>query len=106
MTESPAAPKSTSPSDRDPFAPRHEPARSLYEAFQAEARLRKGRPLEVWIEAERHAVWRAACEYAQQHGWPEPALAQVESAERYAKGSADYGAKWAYTLERSMRPAK
>ena len=29
----------------------------------------------------------------------------VEDAERYARGSADYGSKWALVLERSMRPA-
>ena len=99
-----ASPSAAALATYDPFAPSHEPARSLYEAFQAEAKLRKSRPLAVWIEAELDAVHRAACACAARLGWPQPTRAQVEDAERYARGSADYGSKWALVLERSMRP--
>lgn len=86
----------------DPFLPRSEPARTLYLAFQAEAKHRKERTGAEWIEAERKAVWSAACGYAEEHGLPAPTMEQVERAERYAMGSVDYGAKWAYALATSM----
>jgi hypothetical protein len=91
--------------NRDVFRPRHEPALTIYDAFQAEAKHRKGRTFDEWASAERLAVWRAASEYARQHGLREPLMAEVERAESYAMGSVDYGAKWAYQIERSMRPA-
>lgn len=90
----------------DPFRPRHEPARTIYDAFQAEAKRRKERTVEEWVRAERDAVWRAARDYAQQHELTIPTMAQVESAERYAMGSVDYGAKWAYQVERHMMGAQ
>lgn len=90
----------------DPFAPSHEPARTLYEAFQAEAQLRKGRPLVVWVEAELQAVHRAGCAFAAAAGWPAPSRPQVEAAERYARGSADFRSKRALVLERSVRPPR
>lgn len=88
--------------DSDFFRPRHEPARTLYDAFIAEAAKRKGRPLAEWLEAEPVAVWQAACTYARQHALKAPTLEDVKEAERYARGSADYGAKWAYVLARKM----
>ena len=87
----------------DPFRPRRQPAQTIYDAFQEEARKRKdGRSFEEWSEAERMAVWKAASEYAQAHGMTVPTMEQVKSAERYAMGSIDYGAKWAYQVERCM----
>ncbi len=87
----------------DIFRPRTEPARTLYDAFQAESRHRNGRRPEVWIVAERLAVWRAAWDYSQQHSLRFPTLAEVEAGERYAYGSVDYGAKWAYQVAEKMR---
>ncbi|MFK4706153.1 hypothetical protein ABIC83_002992 [Roseateles asaccharophilus] len=82
----------------DPWRPSRQPAQTLYDAFQAEAKHRKGRQLQDWIRLEREAVHRAACEYASQHGLARPSIETVERAERYACGSTDYGSKWAYTL--------
>lgn len=101
MPRSPDQPASR----HDPWEPRCEPARTLYLAFQDEATRRKGRSVEEWITAEREAVWKAACSYARTNGKPEPAIELVARAERYAMGSIDYGATWAYTLERLMAGA-
>lgn len=86
----------------DPFRPRREPAMSIYDAFQAEAGKRAGRPMDAWIQAEREAVWRAARDQAAKLGLRCPTLSDVESAERYAMGSIDYGKTWAYRLAESM----
>jgi hypothetical protein len=88
----------------DIFKPRSEPAKTLYEAFQEESKNRKGRESEEWIFTERMAVWRAAMHYAQQHGLRVPSIEEVENAERYASGSVDYGAKWAYRVAGLMEP--
>ncbi len=77
------------------FRPQHQPARAIYDAFQEAAKDRK-HSVEAWIKRERLAVWRAARDYAQQHGVRVPTLEQVEAAERQAYGHVDYGAKWAY----------
>jgi len=87
----------------DIFRPRHEPALTLYEAFQQAAKKRKGRAPAEWIAAERSAVWTAARDYAQQHGLTVPTLDQIKRCETYARGSVDYGAKWAYQVERVMK---
>lgn len=81
---------------RDVFRPRHEPARTLYDAFQAEAKKRPGRSYEEWVSAERTAVWKAARDYAQQNGLPVPTLKAVADAEKQALGHTDFGTKWAY----------
>ena len=86
----------------DPFAPRHEPAATLYAAFLAEAAKRKGRMPEVWIPAEIDAVHAAAVKAAAERDLPAPTRDDVERAERYARGSADYGAKWAAVLANDM----
>lgn len=90
----------------DVFRPHNEPARGLYDAFQAEAKNRKGRSVEVWTEAEAQAVWRTARDYAQQHGIEVPTMELIKRKERYARGSIDYGAKWAYGVaELLVKPA-
>lgn len=89
--------------DNYPFRPHQEPARSIHDAFQLEARKRKERALDVWIEAELQAVFVAAQLAAEQHGLRMLSLDEIKSAERYARGSADYGSKWAYTVVDSMR---
>lgn len=88
----------------DVFRPRQEPARSIYDAFQAEAALRPGRSVEEWCQAERLAVWRAARDYAQAHELTAPSLAQVERAEQYALGGVDYGLQWALQVSKAMKP--
>lgn len=88
---------------RDIFRPRHEPARTIYDAFQAEAAKRHERPtFSDWAQREREAVWRAARDYAQQHGLAVPTMDQVRDSEQYALGHVDYGAKWAYGVARAM----
>lgn len=90
--------------DHDFFRPRHAPASVLYDAFQDEAKHRKGREVEEWIRLELEAVHRAACTYAGQHGMHAPSIEQVAAAERYARGSTDYGSKWALVLAEKMTP--
>lgn len=90
----------------DFFRPRAAPASVLYDAFQAEALHRKGRDVEEWIKLELEAVHRAACSYAAEHGLHPPTMEEVVAAERYARGSADYGSKWAVVLAEKMRPAR
>lgn len=90
--------------EHDFFRPRHAPASVLYDAFQDEAKLRKGRDVEEWIRLELEAVHRAACTYAAEQGLHAPSLEQVAAAERYARGSADYGSKWALVLAEKMTP--
>ncbi|HDR8983193.1 hypothetical protein QZM46_07595 [Burkholderia vietnamiensis] len=91
---------------QDIFEPKREPARSIYNAFQAEAMKRKGRHVEEWIVAEREAVFREATQQAQRFGLRVPSINEIEQAERYATGSIDYGAKWAYAIVEMMhKPA-
>ena len=90
----------------DFFRPRQAPASVLYDAFQAEALHRKGRDVEEWIRLELEAVHRAACSYAADHGLHQPSMEEVAAAERYARGSADYGSKWAIVLAEKMHQAR
>ncbi len=90
----------------DIFRPHTEPARTLYDAFQTEARKRSGRSIGEWIEAERAAVWVAARDYAQQHGLRTPTWMDVVEAEPFVYESADYGAKWAIRLAEKMTEPK
>ena len=46
---------STSHIDRDVFRPSQDPARAIYDAFQAEAAKRKGRALGEWVAKDRLA---------------------------------------------------
>ncbi len=86
----------------DVFRPRHDPARCIYDAFQEASKDRRC-SIEAWIKRERLAVWKAARDYAQQHGLRVPTLKQVEDAERQAYGHVDYGAKWAYAIAYLMQ---
>lgn len=86
----------------DPFRPGSDPARAIYDAFQAEALLRHRRDLDEAWDKERQAVHLAACQYAQSHGWVAPTMRDVEQTELYARGCVDYGATWAYALTRRM----
>ena len=86
----------------DPFEPRHEPAKSIYLAFQAEVEKRRGRTVEQWVSAERGAVLNAATRLATERGLRIPSLSDVERAERAAYGSVDYGLKWARGVARAM----
>jgi hypothetical protein len=87
---------------RDIFEPKHEPAKSIYAAFQAEAAKRKGRSVDEWIKAERSAVFLECVHQAQLLGLHTPTLDEVAAAERYAVGSIDYGAKWVNQLVHVM----
>lgn len=90
---------------RDVFRPRTDPARAIYDAFQDEAEHRKGRTVEQWLAAEIDAVHREATRQAEKFGLAAPTTEMVRSAEVYASGSVDYGAKWAYTLVEAMHRA-
>lgn len=85
------------------FRPKTEPARTLYDAFQAESLNRPNRMLDVWIDLERQAVWGAAKVYAQEHDMRAPTLAEVQICEQAALGHVDYGAKWAIYVAEYMR---
>ena len=84
------------------FRPHFEPARTVYDAFQREAKKRPHKAGNNWIVAERNAVWSAARDYAQQHGLRVPTMAEVEAAENRACGHVDYGSKWAYGVVEKM----
>lgn len=86
----------------DPFRPHQQPAQTIYDAFQSEATHRRQRTLDEWIRLEREAVHRSACQHAEHYGLTKPSMQDVEEAERYARGSADYGAKWAYGVASKM----
>jgi hypothetical protein len=62
----------------DVFQPRHEPARSIYNTFQTEARCRKGRSVEEWMAAEREAVMREATHQAARLGLRVPTMDEVD----------------------------
>lgn len=90
---------------RDIFEPSRDPAKSIYLAFQEEAKKRKARSVEEWTAGERDAVHHECARQAQVLGLQALTIEQVVSAERYAVGSIDYGAKWAHQLARVMTPA-
>lgn len=87
---------------RDPFRPCSEPDKAIYDALTSEQTKRKGRAFEVWNKAEINVVYEAAKVAYELAGLPVPTLVDVESAERYARGSIDYGATWVYALKRDM----
>ena len=87
---------------RDPFRPRSEPDQTIYDALTAEQAKRKGREFEVWNKAEINAIYQTAKVAYERAGLPLPTLADVESAEQYARGSIDYGATWVYALTRDV----
>ena len=86
------------------FRPHTEPYRTIYDALAVETEKRGKRPVDEWIQAEREAVHRAACDYAQKHGLRAPTMSEVERAERHAEGHCDYMATWAYAVGRYMTP--
>lgn len=94
------------PQAPDIFLPPREPARQIYQAFQAEALKRKERPLDVWVNAEIDAVHAAANKAARALGLRALTREEVMAAESYARGSADYGAKWAYGVVERMKKAQ
>lgn len=90
------------PEKRDFFEPSTLPALSIYKAFRKESMKRAGRVETEWREAEITAVHDEALVQAQKHGLCAISRDQVIRAERYAVGSADYGAKWAYKVVDAM----
>lgn len=88
--------------DEDMFRPTRDPSQSIYDAFVKEAAKRKEVPFSVWSVREIDAVHAAAAAAAEKMGLIVPTREQVEAAERYARGSADYGAKWAYRVTDRM----
>ncbi|MFN9473241.1 hypothetical protein [Acidovorax sp.] len=88
----------------DHSRPYSEPARTLYDAFLAETKLRSSRTSDEWVRLEPIAVYNAAIRYAADFGLRSPTMAEVLAAERSARGSADYGFKWAFALAEKMLP--
>jgi organic hydroperoxide reductase OsmC/OhrA len=84
------------------FEPKHEPAKTFYLAFEKEAENRKGKDPEDWILAERSAVYNAALDYATRKNLVPLTMEEIEKAEIYATGSADYGAKWAFKVVQAL----
>jgi hypothetical protein len=89
----------------DPFRPRSEPARTLYDAFQEEAANRNGRSFEEWCEAETDAVHVAAIAVAKAHSLRAPTREDVVKAGIRAQGHIDYGLQWACGVVEAMRTA-
>ena len=85
-----------------PFRPRLDPARALYDAFQAEARHRSHWSFEEWEQAEIDVMFHEARRQAHAHGLRAPLREEIQGAELSARGSADYGAKWAYRIVDAM----
>lgn len=82
----------------DVFRPHREPARTVYDAFQNEAKKRPLQTSDGWIEAERQVVYQTMCSEAPKFGLPIPTMEEVRQAETYATGHIDYGSKWVYRL--------
>lgn len=89
-------------SGTDPFRPRSEPHRSLYDAFQVEAGRRQGRTYEQWCDAETRAVHAEAERVAPVHGLRAPTREEVVRARTRAEGHIDYGLTWVCEVVRSM----
>lgn len=87
----------------DTFRPRHEPARTIYDALQSEAAKREGRTVKQWQRMEVMAVWQAAHDYAHQYSMRIPTMDDIERADRQACGHIDYAAKLAYGIAAAMR---
>lgn len=88
---------------RDIFEPRNEPARSIYLAFQAEAKKREKRTPEEWQQKEIESVFETARTLAITRGETVLTISEIEEAQCYATGHIDYGAKWAYRVAEKMR---
>jgi len=87
---------------RDFFRPTNQPARTIYDAFQVEAKKRSDVGFDEWVVNERYAVWKAARDKAVEMGLRIPTMKDIESAEQMAMGHCDYGAKWAYGVSDAM----
>ena len=77
------------------FRPAAEPARSIFDRWYAESRLREDRSVEEWVQRERMVVEAAAKDAAARMGVLAPSREAIERAEVSAMGHVDYGAKWA-----------
>lgn len=89
---------------RDIFEPRHEPAKSIYAAFQSEAAKRKERSIEDRLKFELESVFNESRKQANIRGLIAPTFDDVVEAERYARGTIDYAATWTYQVVRIMKP--
>lgn len=69
----------------------------LFKTLVAESDKRSERE-DKWVEMEREAMYRTACEYADRHGLARPTIKDVERAEQSACGHVDYAAKFAFRL--------
>lgn len=88
----------------DPFRPHTEPAKSLYDLILT--RCSEERTDLHWVHHLRLSVFRAAREYAQQHGLTYPTLEQVGRCESLALGHVDYAAKWAMYVAEQIKGVK
>lgn len=86
----------------DMFRPHSEPARSIYDAFQAAAARRDEIGYPDWLRHEREVVHQVVLEQALKHGLRPLSLEEVEAAEFYAMGAVNYGATWAARLVELM----
>lgn len=86
----------------DPYRPVLEPARSIYDAFVAEAFKRDGRDFDGSLTAECDAVFREAVNQAEKRGLRLPSRDEIIQAEQDARGLVDYGTKWANGVADAM----
>jgi hypothetical protein len=77
------------------FQPRHEPAKTIYNALIKEATYRQQKSCDEWIIAERNVVYQTAVRYAQHNHLRIPTMEEVVSAETSACGHVDYAMKFA-----------
>lgn len=88
---------------KDVFRPTHNPIMTeLYDTFQDAADYRDCYP-DDWIERERMAVYRKACEIAEREKLKEPTLDVIERYESNACGHVDYGRTWVVGIVEWMR---
>lgn len=90
------------------FAPRFEPAKSIYLALEREAAKRPTRNMtyddfEHSIALEREAVLNEAVRQAQIRDMRIPTMEDIKRAEIQACGHVDYMAKFAYGVVEAMR---
>ena len=82
----------------DYLRPSGELSSLIYDAFNEVAKDRGKYKHPEWILREREAVFVCVKTYALNHNLMPLSLKEIECAENYALGSADYGSKWAHRI--------
>jgi len=89
--------------DRDVFRPQREIPQRIYDAFQNQATVRPTfERIEEAFEAEEDAVWKEARKISQEKGLRVLTISEIKECQITAQGHTDYGAKWAYAIEKKL----